>query len=242
VDVNLAGSLGCTPLQAAVFEGDHIAAQMLVRHAAIDINHQNSRIDAPLLLAVKRLSDLQSVLMVDALLLHSELDFNISDSNGQTALWHAVNRGHYDLVKLLLRQSDLRLSDPDRYGVTPLARAAERPVLSVLELLLEQRQICINSQSTHIVPPLWSTCRAGNSPAVEAFRSVQANQKGPTGTTPLQVAVHLNYLSTVSLLLRQRYMVDINARGRQQWTATIFAASHGYVQRSKHCWNILIST
>ncbi|KAJ5982175.1 hypothetical protein N7451_012275 [Penicillium sp. IBT 35674x] len=232
LDVNLADSLGWTPLQAAVLEGNHVAAQMLVRHAAIDINHQTSHHDAPLLLSVKRLNGQQSVLMVDSLLLHWELDVNISDSNGQTALWHAVNRGHYDLVKLLLRQSDLRLNDPDRYGVTPLARAAERPVLSVLELLLEQRHLCINSQSTHILPPLWSACRAGNSPAVKALlrlRSVQANQRGPTGTTPLQVAVYSNHLSIVSLLLRQRNMVDINARGRQQWTAIFFAASNGSV-------------
>lgn len=232
VDVNLADSLGWTPLQAAVLEGNHIAAQMLVRHAAIDINYQTSHHDAPLLLSVKRLNGQQSVLTVDSLLLHSELDVNISDSNGQTALWHAVNCGHYDLVKLLLRQSDLRLNDPDRYGVTPLARAAERPVLSVLELLLEQRHLCINSQSTHILPPLWSACRAGNSPAVKALlrlRSVQANQRGPTGTTPLQVAVYSNHLSIVSLLLRQRNMVDINARGRQQWTAIFFAASNGRV-------------
>lgn len=232
VDVNLADSLGWTPLQAAVLEGNHIAAQMLVRHAEIDINHQTSQNDAPLLLAVKRLNDQQAVLVVGSLLLHSELDVNISDSNGQTALWHAVNRDHYDLVKLLLRQSHLRLNEPDRYGVTPLARAAERPVLSVLDLLLEQRQICINSQSPQIVPPLWSACRAGNSPAVKAIlrlKSVEANQSGPTGTTPLQVAVYSNHLFIVSLLLRQRNMVDINARCGQQWTAIFFAAANGHV-------------
>ncbi|KAJ5752799.1 hypothetical protein N7520_009716 [Penicillium odoratum] len=91
VKVNLADSLGWSPLQAAVLEGDHIAAQMLVRHAEIDINHQSSHNDAPLLLAVKRLNGQQSVLMVDSPLLHSKLDVNISDPNGQTALWHAVN-------------------------------------------------------------------------------------------------------------------------------------------------------
>lgn len=232
VDVNLADCLGWTPLQAAVLEGDHIAAQMLVRHAGIDINYQSSHNDAPLLLSVKWLHGQQAVLMVDSLLLHSKLDVNISDSNGQIALWHAVNRGDYDLVKLLLRQNNLRLNDPDRYEVTPLGRAAERPVMSVLELLLDQRHICINSQSTHIVPPLWAACRAGNSPAVKALlrlKSVQTNQRGPTGTTPLQVAVHSNHLSIVSLLLRQRDMVDINARGRQQWTAIFFAASNGHV-------------
>ncbi|KAJ5938302.1 hypothetical protein N7466_001436 [Penicillium verhagenii] len=99
VDVNLPDSLGWTPLQTAVLEGDHIAAQMLVRYAGIDINHQSP--------AVERLNSQQSVLMVDSLLLHSELDVNFSDSKGRTALWHAVNRGHYDLVKLFLRQRQL---------------------------------------------------------------------------------------------------------------------------------------
>ncbi|KAJ5544161.1 hypothetical protein N7494_005440 [Penicillium frequentans] len=140
VDVNFADSLGWTPLQAAVLEGDHIAAQMLVRHAGIDINYQSSHNDAPLLLTVRWLHGQQAVLMVDSLLMHSKLDVNISDSNGQTALWHAVNRGDYDLAKLLLRQSHLRLNDPDRYGVTPLARAAESPVLSCLHFGLHAAQ------------------------------------------------------------------------------------------------------
>jgi ankyrin repeat protein len=124
------------------------------------------------------------------------------------------------------------LNDPDRFGVTPLARAAEIPVLQVLELLLEQPEICINAQKSQIVPPLWSACRAGNFPAAKAllrWKSVQVNQKSPTGTTPLQVAVNLNHLSIVSLLLRPRNMVDVNARGHQQWTAIFFAASNGYL-------------
>ena len=231
-DVNIADHFGWTPLQSAVLEGDHIATQMLVRHAGIDINHQTSYNDAPLLLAVKKLDQQQSVLIVESLLLHPELDVNLSDSNGRTALWHAVHRGHYNLMTLLLRRRSLRLNDPDRYGVTPLARAAEIPVLQVLELLLEQPEICINAQTSQIVPPLWSACRAGNFPAAKAllrWRSVQVNQKSPTGTTPLQVAVNLNHLSIVSLLLRPRNMVDINARGHQQWTAIFFAASSGYL-------------
>jgi ankyrin repeat protein len=235
-NVNIADHLGWTPLQSAVLEGDHIAVQMLVQHAGTDIHLRSSHNDAPLLLAAKKLNRQQSVLVVESLLLHSDLGVNISDSKGRTALWHAVNLGHYDLVKLLLRQNQLRLNDPDRYGVTPLARAAENPLLQVLELLLEQPQICINSQTRQIVPPLWSACRAGNFPAAKALlrlRSVQVNQKSPTGTTPLQVAVNLNHLSIVSLLLRQRNMVDINARGHQQWTAIFFAASNGYVWVTK---------
>ncbi|KAJ5982777.1 hypothetical protein N7451_012877 [Penicillium sp. IBT 35674x] len=160
VNVNIADSLGWTPLQTAILEGNHIAAQMLVRHAGIDINRHSSHNDAPLLLAVKSLNRQQSIPTVESLLLNPDLDVNISDSNGRTALWHAVNQCHYDLVKLFLRQSHLRLNNPDRYGMTPLARAAEKPVLQVLELSLKQPQIRVKSWSREVVPPLWFAWKA----------------------------------------------------------------------------------
>ncbi|KAJ5982603.1 hypothetical protein N7451_012703, partial [Penicillium sp. IBT 35674x] len=150
----------------------------------------------------------QSIPIVESLLLSPDLDVNISDSNGRTALWHAVNQCHYDLVNLLLRQSHLRLNGPDRYGV--------------LKLLLKQSQIRVNSWSRDVVLPLWSACRTGNFHVVEALlrlRSIQINQTSPTGVTPLQVAVILNHVSIVSLLLRQVNLVDINAPGPQQRTA-----------------------
>ncbi|KAJ5938349.1 hypothetical protein N7466_001483 [Penicillium verhagenii] len=147
---------------------------MLVRHAGIGITHQSSQHDAPLLLAGKRLDGQQSAQMANSLLLHSELDVNQSDSKGQTALWHAVNR-------------------------------------------------CASA---------WSACRAGNFPAAKALL---LNQKSPTGTTPLQLAVILNHLSIVSVLLREGIcnLVNINATGPQQWTAIFFAASNGFVSVTK---------
>ncbi|KAJ5752787.1 hypothetical protein N7520_009704 [Penicillium odoratum] len=233
--VNNEDNLGWTPLQLAVLEGDHIATQMLVRHAGI-INHQSSNDDASLLFAVKKLNHQQSILIVDALLLHPELDVNVFESQGRTALWHAVNRGHHDLVKLLLSQRYLRLNDADRYGVTPLARAAEKHVFQILELLLKQPEILINPWTRQVMPLLWSACRAGNFHAVEALlrlRSIKINQQSPTGTTPLQVAVILNRPPVVSLLLRQGTMVDINAPGPQEWTAIFFAVSNGYFWLTK---------
>ncbi|KAJ5982370.1 hypothetical protein N7451_012470 [Penicillium sp. IBT 35674x] len=64
-------------------EGDHIAAQKLVRHAGINIDYQSSYNDAPLLLAVKRLSRQQSILIVESLLLCPDLDVNIPDPKGE---------------------------------------------------------------------------------------------------------------------------------------------------------------
>ncbi|KAJ5267937.1 hypothetical protein N7478_010745 [Penicillium angulare] len=106
-------------LQHANPERHHIAVEMLVTHTGIDVNCQSSQHDPHLALAVKKLQGQQSVRMVESLLLHHEIYVNLSDCRGRTALWHAVNRGHYDLVKLVLRLSRLKLTEPDRYGVTP---------------------------------------------------------------------------------------------------------------------------
>lgn len=108
-------------LQSATLEGDHVATQMLVRQRGIRINHQSSYDDAFFLLAAKKLNQQQSVRIVYSLVLHSDLDVNISDSEGRTALRHVVDHGHHELVKLLDSQSHVKLNDADRYGVMLLA-------------------------------------------------------------------------------------------------------------------------
>ncbi|CRL25429.1 Ankyrin repeat-containing domain [Penicillium camemberti] len=170
-----------------------------------DVNCVDQNGDTPLLLAVKGFNRGGSIQNVFSLLLNRDLNINHPDSNGRTALWHAIKYEDTSLVELLLRQNDLTLNDVDRWGFTPLARSAENESTLPVKLLLRQSGISINACSNDVVPPLWAACRAGRYDVVTLLlgrSSIDVNQKGPSGTTPLQVATINDYPLIVSALLR----------------------------------------
>ncbi|KAJ5267738.1 hypothetical protein N7478_010546 [Penicillium angulare] len=195
----------------------------------------------------------ENAAIVERLLQYQEIDVNDRCSDGHSAMVYAVNRREYYILNLLLDDCRAHVNITDHLGWTPLHYAIFEKNHIAVEMLATHaginvhRQssqhdpplvlapgVCINAQTTQVVPPLWFASRAGNTPAVEALlrlESVKVNQKSPTGTTPLQVAVVFYKLPVVFALLRQENRIYINARGRQQGTAVFFAASTGCVSR-----------
>ena len=96
-------------------------------------------------------------------------------------------------------------------------------------MLLKQPDVCINAMSG-TVPPLWAACRAGSLATVQSLltkKSIQVNQKAPTGTSPLHVAVINQRSDIVSLLLSQEG-IAVNDVGPFGFSALMFAAVNGY--------------
>ncbi|CAI7595802.1 unnamed protein product [Penicillium palitans] len=208
-NVNVKNYSGQTPLHVAVQRGDYVAIQIMAKHSRTDVNCVDQNGDTPLLLAVKGFNRGGSIQNVFSLLLSRDLNINHPDSNGRTALWHAMKHTETSLVALLLRQNKLTLNDVDRWGFTPLARGAENESENEsalpVKLLLRQPGININACSSDAVSPLWAACRAGRYDVVTLLlgrSSIDISQKGPTGTTPLQVATINGHSLIVSALLR----------------------------------------
>ncbi|OQD70187.1 hypothetical protein PENANT_c145G01333 [Penicillium antarcticum] len=232
-NVNICDHHGQTPLHVAVEIGDYGAVQMLVRNPRVHVNCFNHRQETPLLLAVKGYGRFlpinKRLLIVEALLLSHYINLNYQDENGRTAIWYAVDNSEAKLAELLLQQMSLDLNCADKLGQTPLANAAANGSLALVKILFRQPGLHINPQSADALPPLWSACRAGQFSMVEFLlqNSADINQKSPSGTSPLQVAIIMEHLDIVRLLLTYEETLLINDQGRHSFTALMFASAQG---------------
>ena len=235
IKINQKTKLGQTLLHHAVEYGDLVAVQMLLAHDEIDVNCLNAEGDDALLLAVatyeEYMPDVGLLSIVERLISTPGINVNQQDSDGRSALWHAVDFGREKLVQIFARADHIDWNLPDHQGFTPLARAAENGNLHMAGLLLLQSGVCVNAGPSRVVPPLWAACRAGQISIVSLLldhNSINLNEKSPEGTSSLQVALTMDHLPIVYLLLDQTGKLAINDQGPQHWTALIFAAAGGF--------------
>ncbi|KAJ5117572.1 hypothetical protein N7448_011204 [Penicillium atrosanguineum] len=233
--INQKNKLGQTLLHHAVEYRDLVAVQMLLAHDEIDVNCLNAEGDDALLLAVatyeEYLPGIGLLPIIERLISTPSINVNQQDSDGRSALWHAVDFGHKRLVEIFTRADHVDWNLPDHQGFTPLARAAENGNLHMAGLLLLQSRVCVNAGLRRVVPPLWVACRAGQESIVSLLldhNSININEKSPEGTSSLQVALTMHHLPIVRLLLDQEGKLAINDQGPQCWTALIFAAAGGF--------------
>lgn len=57
--------------------------------------------------------------------------------------------------------------------------------------------------------------------------SADINQRSPTGTTPLWIAIAMEHVNIVHLLLSYEEAISVNDQGPQSFTALIFASANG---------------
>ena len=72
--------------------------------------------------------------------LEADIDLNLKDKNGNTALHLASGEGHLKVVKLLLEKG-ANVDSQDESEGTPLHRASVEGHLEVIKFLLEKEQI-----------------------------------------------------------------------------------------------------
>ena len=79
--------------------------------------------------------------MVKLLLERNEVEVNLKDIFGKTALSLAAEGGHTEVVKLLLEQNEIEVNLKDNYAQTALSLAAQRGHPEAVKLLLERNAI-----------------------------------------------------------------------------------------------------
>ncbi|KAJ6004711.1 hypothetical protein N7540_013080 [Penicillium herquei] len=95
-----------------------------------------------------------------------------------------------------------------------------------LHLLREQQSIKTHAYCRFF----YAACRAGSLATVQSLLSqkvIQINQKAPTGTSPLHVAVINQHPEIVSFLISQKE-IALNDVGPSGFTALMFAAANWY--------------
>ncbi|KAJ5917578.1 hypothetical protein N7466_011132 [Penicillium verhagenii] len=222
---------GRTILHWAVRQRESFAVRMLLDKPHLDINLRDLRGDNALLLNVKehKRGDNTRLQIADYLMRHSDIDINFQDREGRSALWHAVSSDCQKMVLAILEHEETDINLNDHEGITPLTRAVEYGNLDIVRILLQQPG-CLRSSSS-VSPLLWSACRAGHYSMVDYLlkqRSIDMNQPGPNGTSPLQAALSMRKTIIAHLLLDQKHKIRINHQDRSGLTALMQAAGGGY--------------
>lgn len=153
----------------------------------------------------------------------------------------AVKRRNLDLVRYLLdrHKTDINaeqmgltprdFSVVDKYDKTILAYAVENGSVEMMKLLLRQPEIHAKTQTADAEPLLWLACRAGQRHMVEYLQQemIDINQRGPTGTSSLQVTINMDHFGIFCLLLHCGDKLAVNDYGPQAWAALTFASAGG---------------
>jgi ankyrin repeat protein len=91
--------------------------------------------------------------MVQFLLKETDIDINVQDAFGETALMHAIWDKSEDIVLLLLRRPDINLSFQNDRGQTAHSIASRRGYDSMLRLIKEYERAEVDDSGKGRVSP-----------------------------------------------------------------------------------------
>ena len=128
---------GFTPLAIAAYDGKANIIPILLRFGA-DIKTRDKNGNTPLIL-VTRLSDQKNAVAVAKQLLDAGIDINAQNNNGETALYRAVLKKNYALIRFLI-ENGADASIATNQGQTPLALAQANADQQAIDLLMPKSQ------------------------------------------------------------------------------------------------------
>lgn len=170
------------------------------------------------LLAVAAIEDCYEI--VKFLLEQVQIDPNIQEVNGTSALHHAAQAGLSRIVRLLLTNETTNVNLQDKLGRTPLVAAVKRhyPPLGkrfeVVKVMLEfssfQVESTVNSASTRDFDSLTHNVTDTPESPPELMR-LDLNVKDCQGRSALSHAAELCPANVVEMLL-EKHQIDVNSR------------------------------
>ncbi|XP_069491046.1 inversin [Ambystoma mexicanum] len=165
------------------------------------------------------------------LVLKPELDVNLADRYGGTALHAASLAGHVSTVRLLLEQG-ARADASDLAKQTPLFRACEMGHQTVVQALIEGgARVDLVDQDGR--SPLHWAALGGNANVCRILmeNAIDPNVRDSGGRTPLQCAAHGGYITCMAALLESK--ADANVQDKEGRTALHWSCNNGYLDAVK---------
>ena len=161
-------------------------------------------------------------------LLKKDLDINIEDENGETALMLASQNGHHQIVELLLKEH-ANINQQNENEWTALMIASHNGHHQVVELLFKEHAD-INTQNKNGWTALMIASQNGDFQVVKLLLKEHAdiNAQNKNGWTALMIASQNGHFQVVELLRKEH--ADINTRNKNGWTALMIASENGHHQ------------
>ncbi|XP_035382348.1 inversin [Electrophorus electricus] len=163
--------------------------------------------------------------------LKGELDINMADKYGGTALHAAALSGHVSTVRLLLEQG--AMVDPlDVMKHTPLFRACEMGHRDVI-LTLIKGGACVALADVDGHSALHWAALGGNAEVCEVLmeNGLGPNLQDQAGRTPLHCAAYAGYINCMALLIQHH--ADPNIQDKEGRTALHWSCNNGYLDAVK---------
>ncbi|XP_016365193.1 inversin-like [Sinocyclocheilus rhinocerous] len=163
--------------------------------------------------------------------LKKDLDINMTDKYGGTALHAAALSGHVSTAQLLLEQG--AMVDPlDVMKHTPLFRACEMGHRDVILTLIKGgARVDLVDIDGHSA--LHWAALGGNAEVCEVLmeNGISPNLQDHAGRTPLQCAAYAGYINCMALLIQ--HDADPNIQDKEGRTALHWSCNNGYLDAVK---------
>nr|XP_048276555.1 inversin isoform X1 [Myodes glareolus] len=163
--------------------------------------------------------------------LNSDIDINMADKYGGTALHAAALSGHVSTVKLLL-DNDAQVDATDVMKHTPLFRACEMGHKDVIQTLIKGgARVDLVDQDGHSL--LHWAALGGNADVCQILieNKINPNVQDYAGRTPLQCAAYGGYINCMAVLMENS--ADPNIQDKEGRTALHWSCNNGYLDAIK---------
>ncbi|KAK2503994.1 hypothetical protein MC885_003268 [Smutsia gigantea] len=163
--------------------------------------------------------------------LKADIDINMADKYGGTALHAAALSGHVSTVKLLLENNAL-VDATDVMKHTPLFRACEMGHKDVIQTLIKGgARVDLVDQDGHSL--LHWAALGGNADVCQILieNKINPNVQDYAGRTPLQCAAYGGYINCMAVLMENN--ADPNIQDKEGRTALHWSCNNGYLDAIK---------
>ncbi|XP_041104124.1 inversin isoform X2 [Polyodon spathula] len=163
--------------------------------------------------------------------LKSDIDINVADKYGGTALHAAALSGHVSTVSLLLEHG-AQVDSMDVMKHTPLFRACEMGHRDVIQTLIKGKaRVDLVDQDGH--SPLHWAALGGNADVCQTLieNGINPNMQDLAGRTPLQCAAYGGYINCMAVLMENK--ADPNIQDKEGRTALHWSCNNGYLDAIK---------
>nr|XP_042127092.1 inversin isoform X1 [Peromyscus maniculatus bairdii] len=227
-------SQGATPLHYAAQSNFAETVQVFLKHPSVKDDSDLEGRTSFMWAAGKGSDDVLRTMLS----LKSDIDINMADKYGGTALHAAALSGHVSTVKLLL-DNDAQVDATDVMKHTPLFRACEMGHKDVIQTLIKGgARVDLVDQDGHSL--LHWAALGGNADVCQILieNKINPNVQDYAGRTPLQCAAYGGYINCMAVLMennadpniQDKELICLYLQGR---TALHWSCNNGYLDAIK---------
>ncbi|XP_059110318.1 inversin isoform X4 [Peromyscus eremicus] len=220
-------SQGATPLHYAAQSNFAETVEVFLKHPSVKDDSDLEGRTSFMWAAGKGSDDVLRTMLS----LKSDIDINMADKYGGTALHAAALSGHVSTVKLLL-DNDAQVDATDVMKHTPLFRACEMGHKDVIQTLIKGgARVDLVDQDGHSL--LHWAALGGNADVCQILieNKINPNVQDYAGRTPLQCAAYGGYINCMAVLMENN--ADPNIQDKEGRTALHWSCNNGYLDAIK---------